>query len=79
MLASLNANNWTYEADNSLNGWVWGSPLLTFGGQTSVYEQLNLGGNSRFVQTRMGTYNANQPWRCSSYSFTYREKKARPN
>ena len=77
--ASLYATTWFYESDNSLNGWVWGSASLAFGSTVSLYDQVNLGGNDRFIQVRIGTFKNNQPWRCSQYSFTFREKKARPN
>lgn len=77
--ASLGGSTWTFEADNSANGWVWGSAALRFGNTTSLYDQINLGGNDRFVQVRFGTFQANQPWRITKFSFTYKEKKARPN
>jgi hypothetical protein len=76
-----------YQKDLNLlsGGLVWGSPLVwgpstgNWGFFTSEFAQANIGNTGRYVQGIFGNNLANQPWRVSSYSISYKLKKLRPN
>lgn len=59
-------------------GVLWDQVGIYWDSRNSLFKQVGLPGNGRFIQIIFGNFNANQPWRCFQYSFTYKNKRERP-
>lgn len=72
---NLGAGNWRWDQATP----VWDQPGYFWDSRASVFKRSNISGVGRMIQHRFGTEKANQPWRLTRYSTSYKLKKARPD